>query len=210
MNALLAIVITIASTRPSVGQERPKIASGTGAETIRVSVDLSTYVQALLEDELGRSGRFVLVEGGQVAKVLEEVFFQQSGVTTASDMTEIGRHFNVEKLFFLGIHRLYPNYKISVKSPTLKLAQRLIQSTLLEPVQMVFFPAGEFLMGSIDGTPDEQPQHPVFLYRRVIPVPAPFQNIPSHVMETKLVSLKTPRGRGIMKVVDFVVMTIIP
>ena len=69
-------------------------------------------------------------EGGQVAKVLEEVFFQQSGVTTASDMTEIGRHLNVEKLFFLGIHRLYPNYKISVKSPTLKLAQRLIQSTL--------------------------------------------------------------------------------
>lgn len=104
-------------------------------------------------------------------------------------MTEIGRHLNVEKLFFLGIHRLYPNYKVSVKIvdvatnkiirieeqdlgtkvdqvkiPTLKLAQRLIQSALLlEPVQMVFFPAGEFLMGSVDGTPDEQPQHPVSL-----------------------------------------------
>ena len=188
MNALLTITLVLVGTLNSIALQRPNIAVVPVANS-RVSADLSAYVQTLLEDELRRSGRFDLVERAQVGKVIEELSFQQSGVTDVAGMTEIGHHLNVEKLFFLSLHRLYPNYKVTVKIvdvatneivrieeqdlgtkvdqvkiPTLNLAQRLIRSALLlEPVQMVFFPAGEFLMGSTAGAPDERPQHAVSL-----------------------------------------------
>ena len=186
MIILLSIAALTCTALTGAAQDKPHIAVVPAADSresaARVSADLSTYVRTLLENELTRSGRFRLAERARVAVVLEELSFQQSGVTDAAGMAEIGHHLNVDKLFFVGVHRLYPNYRVTVKIvdvttnevlrveeqdlgtkadqvkiPTLRLAQRLIDSALLlEPVEMVFFPAGQFRMGSTGGAPDER------------------------------------------------------
>ncbi len=193
MIILLSIAALTCTALTGAAQDKPHIAVVPAADSresaARVSTDLSTYVRTLLENELTRSGRFRLAERARVAVVLEELSFQQSGVTDAAGMAEIGHHLNVDKLFFVGVHRLYPNYRVTVKIvdvttnevlrveeqdlgtkadqvkiPTLRLAQRLIDSALLlEPVEMVFFSAGQFRMGSTGGAPDEQPEHEVAL-----------------------------------------------
>ena len=193
MSILLAIAVLTCTALGGAAQDKPHIAvvpaEDSRESTARVSADLSAYVRTLLENELARSGRFRLAERTRVAVVLEELSFQQSGVTDAAGMAEIGHHLNVDKLFFVGVHRLYPNYRVTVKIvdvatnevlrveeqdlgtkadrvkiPTLRLAQRLIDSALLlEPAEMVFFPAGQFQMGSATGAPDEQPEHKTVL-----------------------------------------------
>ena len=187
MRYLITLLLSLLFALPSQSQNRPNIALVEVKSEKGVPTDVSSYVHALLEEELIRSGKFNLVERSQVKAVVEEVAFQQSGITDAETTAEIGMHLNVEKLYFVQVHRLYPDYKLTlkivdvatnkivwgeeldlgrrgadVKIPTLKLAQRLIQTaSLLSPTEMVFFKAGEFLMGSTDGLPDEQPPHKV-------------------------------------------------
>ncbi|MCC7264978.1 MAG: SUMF1/EgtB/PvdO family nonheme iron enzyme [Candidatus Latescibacteria bacterium] len=172
---------------PSAGQERPQIAlvpvkSGQG-----VPAALPAYVQALLEAELSRSGRFKLVERSRVQQVLEEVNFQQAGVTAADKASELGSHLNAEKLFFTEVLRVGTQYQLAVKvvdvatnevlkvetetlgprqeqiqAATRRLARRLIgASAALSPVPMVSLLAGQFQMGS--SQPGESPPHVVSL-----------------------------------------------
>ena len=187
-STLILAFITLQIVPPTCwGQQRPTIALVPARET-GVSADLSSYVRTLLEEELTRSGQFDVVDRSQVKEVLEELSFQQSGVTDVQTVTEIGQHLNVEKLFFIRLHRLYPEYKVTIKIvdvatnkvirleeqdlgskpsevriPTLKLAQRLVQrASLLVPAEMVYFPPSRYQMGS-SGPPDERPPHSVLL-----------------------------------------------
>ena len=166
----------------------------TAAEPTRVAVvegqehkDIATLVSAVLQEELSRSGKFTLIERSRLKEVIEEITFQQSGVTDTDTAVEIGKHLNVELLFFVQIHRIHPEYAATLKivdvstnqvlrveekalggnkpafgDSTRKLARHLLQlSSLLSPSSMVLFPIGAFNMGSNRGLGDEAPVHPV-------------------------------------------------
>ena len=186
MAYFIACLLALIAAFPSLAQQRPRIAV-VEVEPGHSAREVSSYAHSLLEEKLSRSGVFSLVERSHVKEVVEEVAFQQSGITDAATITEIGTHLNVEKLFFAQVHRLRPDYKLTVKivdvatnqidrveeqhlgsknshikAATLKLAQHLIQTaSLLAPVEMVLLPAGRFTMGSQGGLPDERPPHQV-------------------------------------------------
>jgi formylglycine-generating enzyme required for sulfatase activity len=165
-----------------------------GQEAVQVAVvaeggpaEVTSYVQALVEKELGASGKFILVERSRVEEVLKEMAFQQSGVTVPEKAAQIGQHLNVEKLIFVQTHRLHPHYELTlrvvevstnqvlrvekeslgrlkeeIQAGTRRAARRLIAAAgLLSPAQMILIPAGRFAMGSAHGLPDEQPPHSV-------------------------------------------------
>ena len=117
--------------------------------------------------------------------MVEEIAFQQSGVTESSGAAELGRLLNVDKLAFVQVHRLHPDYQLTVRlvdvstgqllrvekqslgrqqdqirAAVRRLAQRLAAiAALLSPEDMVPLPAGTFPMGSATGLGDEQPVH---------------------------------------------------
>ena len=72
-------------------------------------------MQSAVEDELSKSGKFNLVERGRLKQVLEEVSFQQSGVTNDESAAKLGQQLNVDKLVFLRVHRLRQKYQLSLK-----------------------------------------------------------------------------------------------
>ena len=145
------------------------------------------YAQALLETELQQSGQFALVEREKISTTIEELSFQQSGVTDQSNAVAIGRHLNVHKIFFAQTHRVGGQYALTVKIVDIettqvqrtesenlgtsqqdiqigvrRLARRLIAtSSLLAPAEMVTILGGRFAMGAEHGLPDEKPVHQV-------------------------------------------------
>lgn len=147
------------------------------------------HVQAIVEGELQKSGRFTLVERERVEDVLKEVSFQQSGVTSQDKAVEIGNHLNVKQLVFLQTHRVGTEYHLSLKAVDVntnkvlyidtqnlgqtpeeielgarRMARRLsARASLLSGPEMVRIPAGQFAMGSKNGLPDERPIHKVQL-----------------------------------------------
>jgi len=149
--------------------------------------DVSSYARTGLEEELNKSGKFVLVERSRVQAVVEEIAFQQSGVTDPGTAAQLGRQLNVDKLIFVQTHRVYPRYELTlrivdvatgqvlrvekeslgrqppeIRAAVRRLARRLIAiSSLLSPAEMVLIPAGTLLMGSDQGLGDERPPHRV-------------------------------------------------
>lgn len=172
---------------PLASQATPPIhlALVPGADERGVPGELAGYARTTLEEELLRSGRFTLVERQRVEQVVEEIAFQQSGVTESSGAAELGRLLNVDKLAFVQVHRLHPDYQLTVRlvdvstgqllrvekqglgrqqdqirAAVRRLAQRLAAvASLLSPEDMVLLPAGAFPMGSATGLSDEQPIH---------------------------------------------------
>ena len=71
-----------------------------------VSSSLTSIVQSTLEKELRQSARIDLVDRGHVDRVLEELAFQQSGVTDSDSAVQIGKHLNVEMLLFGELSRI--------------------------------------------------------------------------------------------------------
>ena len=96
-----------------------------GAEKINLAVvgvgggagtkEVSAFVQSAVEDELSKSGKFNLMERGRLKQVLEEISFQQSGVTHEESAAKLGQQLNVDKLIFLRVHRLRQKYTLSLK-----------------------------------------------------------------------------------------------
>ena len=164
----------------------------TNASSVAVIADKGLYVdyvQAVVEEALQASDRFTLVERERVEDVLEEVAFQQSGITDQDSSIEIGHHLNVDLLVFLQTHRVGTAYRLTLKAIDVEtnqvirvdshhigpdaetmragataLARRLIaRADLLRPVEMVRIPSGQFTMGSTEGLGDERPVHTVHL-----------------------------------------------
>lgn len=187
MRYLIPILSLLLCVQLSRASERLNIAlvAVDGAKSAPGNV--STYVQTLLEEELGKSGKFDLVERSRVKEVIEEIAFQQSGVTDQDGAVEIGKHLNVDQLIFVQTHCIYPDYELTLKvvdvasnrilrvektglgqkTPEIqiavrRLARRLIAlSSLFSSVEMAFIPSGSFLMGSDRGLADERPPHRV-------------------------------------------------
>lgn len=183
---LLALLLLLA-TLPTWGIERPQIALVPVKGAPGVPAALPAYAQSVLEAELTRSGRFTLVERSHVQEVIEEINFQQSGITVPEKASELGRHLNVEKLLFAEVLRLGTTYKLVVKvvdvataqvvkaeeenlgprqeqiqAAVRRLARRLIgAAAALSPAPMVSLPAGQFQMGSAQ--PGASPPHLISL-----------------------------------------------
>ena len=147
------------------------------------------YVQTVVEETIQTSNRFTLVERERVEDVLEEVSFQQSGITDQNQSVKIGHHLSVDMLLFLQTHRVGTEYQLTLKAIDVEtnqvirvdshsleanaesiragatvLAQRFIaRSDLLQPVDMVHIPSGQFAMGSVEGLGDERPVHIVHI-----------------------------------------------
>ena len=185
MHYIILILSLLLCAQPTQAGERLNIALIAVNGDKSATGNVSTYVQTLLEEELGKSGKFDLVERNRVKEVVEEVAFQQSGLTDQGSAVEIGKHLNVDQLIFVQTHRIYPDYELTLKvvdvasnrilrvektslgqkTPEIrtavrKLARRLIAlSSLFSSVEMAFIPSGTFLMGSDRGLADERPPH---------------------------------------------------
>ena len=147
--------------------------------------EISGYARTLLEEELGGSGPFDLVERQRIDALLGEIAFQETGVTDTAGAAGLGRLLNVDLIFFVRTHRISSGYELAVEAVDVstgrilradrerlgfreermrqgvhQLARRLAAyAFLFFPEEMVLLPAGRFLMGSDDGLPDEGPPH---------------------------------------------------
>jgi len=183
----IVILFLLLCARPARADEPLKIALVPVGSAWSSSGNLPTYARSLLEKELSQNDRFTLVERQRIQQVLEEVSFQQSGVTEGKGTAELGRLLDVDRLFFLQTHRLASGYELTLKIVDVatgrvlrvekqslgreqrqtqlairRLGQRLrAVASLLSPTEMVLLPAGSFSMGSVQGLPDERPIHPV-------------------------------------------------
>jgi iron(II)-dependent oxidoreductase len=152
-----------------------------------VSSSVAARVESRLETELQQAARIDLVEREQVKSVLEELAFQQSGVTNPGSATAIGEHLNVDKLLFGELLRVgkfhiltlkvvdvrtdevvwSDDQELGVKDAELvegsrRIVRRLANAALaFNPVEMILLPVGTLEMGSDDGLVDEQPRHSV-------------------------------------------------
>lgn len=182
---LLAFLI-LASALPCLAKSDPVTVGVAPVEAgSRASSSLASVVQNALEEELARADRIVLVERSRLQDVLQEVAFQQSGVTRSKTSTAVGEHLNVQMLVFAEVVRVYPDHKVTVKvvdvatnrvlrideqtvgrgvaevaAGARQMAGRLAAAVFgLAPVEMIHHPAGDFTMGSEAGMPDERPPH---------------------------------------------------
>ena len=147
------------------------------------------YAQSALEEMMQESDRFTLVERERIEDVLEEISFQQSGITDQNRSVEIGHHLNVDILLFVQTHRVGTKYQLTLKAIDVEtnqvmrvdshpigantdsiragvavLARRLIaRADLLQPVDTVHIQSGQFFMGSAEGLGDERPVHTVHI-----------------------------------------------
>lgn len=70
-----------------------------------LSEDIARTTSYLLEGKLGNSPFIELIERNQIQEVLEELRYQQAGLTT-SDAAEVGRHLNAEFILLGSINKL--------------------------------------------------------------------------------------------------------
>ena len=110
---LLSYVDAGAANRVSMGVA-PVEAERYVPESVRA------LVQAVVEEELARAPRVDLVERSRLKDVLEELSFQQSGLTERSSATPVGRHSNVDNLVFAEVSKTgrrydQSGYRLSLK-----------------------------------------------------------------------------------------------
>lgn len=150
---------------------------------------IAAAARGLVEQELSRHARVALIERSRLADLLEEISFQQSGITTPDGSAEIGVGHNVQFLVFGQAARRTPQeYRLALRvvdvatgrvlraeetavpreGPAFErvvraLANRLICLALAGlPADDILVPAGTFSMGSTR-YPEEGPVHEVQL-----------------------------------------------
>lgn len=146
----------------------------------------SAQATALLEDELRRTGRYTVVERRRVREVLDEIAFQQSGVTAPEGATELGRLLNAAQLLYLQAVRTPQGRELTVRvvdvatgqvlraesqslpargeirTAVRRLARQLAAAASTPgPEEMALIEGGTFLMGTDQGLPEEGPAHEV-------------------------------------------------
>ncbi len=157
---------------------------------IRYGADgVAAAARGLVERELGNHARVALIERSRLADLLEEISFQQSGVTTPEGAAEIGVGHNVQLLVFGQVARRSPiEYRLALRvvdvatgrvlraeemavpreGPAFErvvraVARRLIALALASlPADDILVPASAFSMGSTR-YPEEGPVHVVNL-----------------------------------------------
>ena len=187
MTALLLVLALFSAAVPAWGRERLRLAVAPVEREGYVPAGVSAAVQSALERELAASDRFDLVERERLEDVLQEISFQQAGVTEPGATAELGRQLNVDLLVFASVARLGADYGLrlrvvdvesarvmraeeavlgrldtTVRATSRRVARGLAAAALaLRPVEMISLPAGAFTMGSSAGLGDEAPPHRV-------------------------------------------------
>ena len=187
MTVLLFCLALLAADAPLWAQTRLNIAVAPVEREGYVPAGVAAAVQASLEQELVAAPRFELVERARLEDVIEEISFQQAGVTDPSATAELGRQLNIDLLVFASVSRLGSDYSLklrvvevesarvvraeervlgrldtTVRAASRRAARALADAALaLVPVEMVSLPAGSYTMGSRTGLPDEAPPHQV-------------------------------------------------
>ena len=150
---------------------------------------IAAAARGLVEQELARRTGFTLIERSRLSSLLEEISFQQSGITRPEGAVEVGISSNVQLILFGQVARSASGkYRLALRIvdvatgrvlraeetpvPTLgaelERAVRVCTRRLLIlalaglPVDDVSVPAGSFTMGA-DGYPEEGPVHTVQL-----------------------------------------------
>lgn len=185
--AILSLLAAAAAAAPAADRLAVGVpdfqAEGHGAAAVAAAA------RGLVEQELGRSTRFAVVERARLADVLSEVGFQQSGATAPEGVAEAGRTANVQLLLFGQVARLDANrFRLTVRAidvatgrvlrsesvglqsqgPALDAAVRALARRLatlsraLYPAPMVTLRGGSLQMGSTRFA-EEAPVHAVAL-----------------------------------------------
>ncbi|MDA0337869.1 MAG: SUMF1/EgtB/PvdO family nonheme iron enzyme [bacterium] len=150
---------------------------------------IASAAHGIVEQELARQGRTTLIERSRLATLIEEISFQQSGITHPDDAVEIGVSSNVQLLIFGQAARSGSGeYRLALRvvdvatgrilraeetpvpaqgvhfGPTVRACtQRLLIMALASlPADDVSVPAGPFTMGAA-GYAEEGPVHSVQL-----------------------------------------------
>ena len=135
----LALIFPLASLAEAVTRVSLGVAPVESGRYVPQSIN--TQVQAALEEELSRAPRVDLVERTRLKEVLEELSFQQSGLTQGESATPVGGHSNVEDLVFVEVSREVAKagerydrsgYQISVK--VVDIATNEVVWTTTEPL----------------------------------------------------------------------------
>jgi len=87
-----------------------------------LSEDIARTTSYLLEGRLGNSPFVELIERNQIQKVVEELRYQQTGLTT-SDAVEVGKHLNAEFILLGSINKLGSLLIITSKLVNVETAQ---------------------------------------------------------------------------------------
>ncbi|MEE2659369.1 MAG: SUMF1/EgtB/PvdO family nonheme iron enzyme [Candidatus Latescibacterota bacterium] len=144
--------------------------------------------KTVIESRLAASSRFDIVERSRLSDILEEVAFQQSGVTETSSAALLGQQANIDLLLFGDAARLPEGgYTVTMRVVDVATGRVLhaqqemlphnpsIHKRVLEhfargflavalalyPAEMVFMEGGRFTMGRNDGYPEEGPAQEV-------------------------------------------------
>lgn len=170
---LVAAVISLLSFGYTEAQNI-KIAVVDAGENVRTK-EIAGIVLSAVEEELSNSSKFTLVERTQLKKLLEEVAFQQSGVTNQKSAATLGQQLNVDKLVLLRVNRVRQKYQLNLKivdvqtgsvlrvidqslgkkvdaivTPSKYAAKKLIQAaSQLISTEMVLVRGGKFHVGNI-------------------------------------------------------------
>ncbi len=196
----LALLLTIVLTGNSWAAGSAGGAPATSAPPVAVGVadfdsegyganGIASAAHGIVEQELARQSRITLIERSRLAALIEEISFQQSGITHPDDAVEIGISSNVRLLIFgqaarsgSGEYRLalrvvdvatgrilraeetpVPGQGVHFGAVVRACTQRLLIHALAGfPAEDVYVPAGPFTMGA-DGYPEEGPLHSVQL-----------------------------------------------
>ncbi|MCK5198772.1 MAG: hypothetical protein KAR21_10495 [Spirochaetales bacterium] len=89
---------------------------------------LSDSALEILTTELTRSGNFIVVERARMDKILEEMKFQLSGVTTGENAAEIGKILNCEYLLVGSVS----NFGVTTEGKDFIIVQQKIQKVKAE------------------------------------------------------------------------------
>ncbi|RKY76624.1 hypothetical protein DRQ07_10005 [candidate division KSB1 bacterium] len=87
-----------------------------------IETDVAQTTTYLIESKLGNSGLIELVERNQINKVLDELKYQQTGLT-ASNAADLGQHLNAEYILIGSINKLGNLLIITAKLVNVKTAQ---------------------------------------------------------------------------------------
>ncbi len=154
------------------------------------TADASVSIRAALETAFLQSGQFELVDRQHLESLLEEISFQQSGVTGSETAIGLGDLGNVQTLLFGEVGRIdaktftltlrfvdvatgkvlhieqanLPRDAKAISRGAAQLGRALAQLVPgFAPTTTVMIAAGSFAMGRDDGPADERPAHTVFV-----------------------------------------------
>lgn len=112
--ALLILLLVSTGFEPLLAKKKMRIAV-LELSPVKVGADVAGGVTDLVVTELVNCGEFEVLERMQVAKILNELGFQQTGVTDTSKAIEAGKLLNTESVMIGTLQQFNSSLVINVK-----------------------------------------------------------------------------------------------